>query len=376
MEPRRRRRRHDLRRPLFAGSAVVLAGLLLGWSAVIPAAAKTVEFTISDSRITESSGLATDAPDERYWTVNDSGDAGVAYALDPDGDVQGTLDFRVEPVDVEAVGFHDGRLYVADIGDNREQRDFVTVYFFDEAEPADQPVVYKAYDFAYPDGAHDAETLLVDDDGRLYIVTKGASGGIYAAPESPERQGVNQLERVGDAPAFVTDGTVLADGRIVLRTYVSVEVLDPGSYEVTARAATPAQKQGESITTTIDGTSLLIGSEGKRSKVLRIDIPSSLDQAPKPSSDPPETTSASPTTTPKAGSTTKAKASSTTKPKADPTTQRDPRIRRGISGRRTICRRTPTRTSGTDRAGTLAALGVAAAVAVVAAGVVIAVRRP
>ena len=58
---------------------------------------------------------------------------------------------------------------------------------------------------------------------------------------------------MGDAPAYVTDGTVLADGSIALRTYVSVEVVDPGSYEVTARAATPAQKQGESITTTIDG---------------------------------------------------------------------------------------------------------------------------
>ena len=61
----------------------------------------------------------------------------VAYALDADGDPQGTLEFRVDPVDVEAVAFHDGRLYVADIGDNRERRDFVTVYFFDDAEPSD-----------------------------------------------------------------------------------------------------------------------------------------------------------------------------------------------------------------------------------------------
>jgi hypothetical protein len=176
---------------------------------------------------------------------------------------------------------------------------------------------------------------------------------------------------VGDAPAFVTDGTVLADGRIVLRTYVSVEVLDPRSYEVTARAATPAQKQGESITTTIDGKSLLIGSEGKRSKVLRIDIPSSLDQAPKPSSDPPERPSASPTGAPKAGSTTKPKASSTTKPKVDRTGSATPGSGEGSGSADDL-----PEDAGTDRAGTLAALGVAAAVAVVAAGVVIAVRRP
>jgi hypothetical protein len=255
VEPRRRGRRHyPLRHPV-SGLTAALVVLLLGWSAVLPAAAETVEFTITDSRITESSGLATDAPNERYWTVNDSGDAGVAYALDPDGDLQGTLEFRVDPVDVEAVAFHDGRLYVADIGDNRERRDLVTVYFFDDAEPSDQPVVFKAYDFSYPDGAHDAETLLVDGDGRLYIVTKGATGGIYAAPASPQRQGVNELERVGDAPAYVTDGTVLTDGSIVLRTYVSVDVLDPSSYEITARAASPAQRQGESVTSTIDGSS-------------------------------------------------------------------------------------------------------------------------
>lgn len=366
MEPMRRRRRHDPLRPLITVSAVVLAGLLLSWSEALPAAADTVEFTITDSRITESSGLATDASNERYWTVNDSGDAGMAYALDADGDVQGTLEFRVEPVDVEAVAFHEGRLYVADIGDNRERRDLVTVYVFDDAEPSDQPVVYKAYDFSYPDGAHDAETLLVDGDGRLYIVTKGATGGVYAAPASPERQGVNELERVGDAPAYVTDGTVLEDGRIVLRTYVSVEVLDPSSYKVTARAATPTQKQGESITTTIDGSSLLVGSEGKRSKVLRVDVPSTLDEAPKPSSDPPKTTSASPTSTPKA--------TATAKPTAKPTTSASPGSGEGPAAADDLPDEADA--SRTDRTGTLAALGLAAAVAVVAAGVVIAVRRP
>ena len=200
MEPSTRRRR-TVRRCATAALAVALTSTLLGWSVALPAAADTVEFTIADPDITESSGLATDADAERYWTVNDSGDAGIAYALDDQGETQGTLEFRVEPVDVEAVAFHEGRLYVADIGDNRSRRDTVTVYFFDDAAPATEPVVYKAYDFSYPDGPHDAETLLVDGDGRLFIVTKGAEGGIYAAPSSPSRQGVNELERVGDAPA-------------------------------------------------------------------------------------------------------------------------------------------------------------------------------
>lgn len=351
MEPARGGRRTGRTARSAVLGAATLA--LLGWSAALPAAADTVEFTISDSRIDESSGLATDAANERYWTVNDSGDDGIAYALDSAGETEGTLEFRAEPTDVEAVALYDGRLYVADIGDNSERRDFVTVYFFDDAEPGDGAETYKAYDFSYPDGPHDAETLLVDGDGKLFIVTKGDSAGIYAAPSSPSRQGVNALERVGDAPSYVTDGTVLPDGRFALRTYVSIEVIDPSSYEVVARAATPAQKQGESITTTFDGDELLIGSEGKTSKVLRVAVPTSAGEAPTGEASPPSTSSPEP-----APDTTDA---------AEPTEES------------TVGAGADADTDGPgalSRQGTLAAMGIAAVVAVVAGAVVVLVRRP
>ena len=362
MEPSTRRPR-TVRRRVAAALAGVLALTLLGWSVALPAAAATVEFTITDPDIIESSGLATDTEAQRYWTVNDSGAAGIAYALDDRGETQGTLEFRVEPVDVEAVAFHEGRLYVADIGDNRARRDSVTVYFFDDAAPATKPVVYKAYDFSYPDGPHDAETLLVDGDGRLFIVTKGVEGGIYAAPTSPSRQGVNELERVGDAPAFVTDGTVLPDGRFALRTYVSVEIVDPDSYEVVARAATPAQKQGESITTTFDGKDLLVGSEGRRSKVLRMDVPTALDAAPTPSASPPSTSpspSATQTQSPSAtgGAASPSPSGGEDSAASEDDVPEDPGA------------------SATSRQGTLAALGLAAAIAIVAGSVVVLIRRP
>lgn len=336
-------------RPALRVLAAAVAGMLFGWLSVLPAAADEVAFTITDSRITESSGLATDAENKRFWTVNDSGDSGIAYALDDSGDTEGTLKFRADPVDVEAVAFHRGRLYVADIGDNRARRESVTVYFFD-AEPADQPVIYKAYDFAYPDGPHDAETLLVDDDGRLFVVTKEAKAGIYAAPASPSRLGVNQLKRVADAPSYVTDGTVLADGRFALRTYVSVEVVDPDSYQVVARAALPAQKQGESITTTFDGAALLIGSEGKRSKVLRVDVPAGMDSVPSAASSPPDAPGSSAT------------AHATDAATAEATAQA------GESPADSVA-------SATNREGTMVAIGLAAALAVVAGIVVALVRR-
>ena len=166
-----------------------------------------------------------------YWTVNDSGDRGVAYGLSPTGKVLGTLNYRAQPEDVEAVAVFEDRLYIADIGDNNEEREFVTVYYFDDPRASGLTVSYRAWDFAYPDGPHDAETLLVNEKGRLYIVTKGAEGGVYIAPSEPSREGVNELRKVGEAPAMVTDGTFLPGGeQIALLTPGSVEVVDADKY--------------------------------------------------------------------------------------------------------------------------------------------------
>jgi hypothetical protein len=266
-----------VRRALRSAVALLAAlGLVIGLP-LAAAAEDTVAFTITDSRIIESSGLARDTKAESYWTVNDSGDEGVAYRISPNGKVTGTLEYRADPVDVEAVAMHDGRLYVADIGDNDADRELVTVYYFNDARAADQSVAYRSWEFRYPDGAHDAETLLVNDEGRLYIVTKGAAGAVYAAPTSPERTAVNELERVGDAPAAVTDGTFLPGGdRIALLTYFGrVEVLDAKSYRKVDELTFPAQRQPESLTVSLSGKSLLVGSEGEDSKVYAVPMPSS-----------------------------------------------------------------------------------------------------
>ena len=169
---------------------------------------------------------------------------------------------------------HENRLYVADIGDNNARRRFVRVYVFTNPRADGLTVTYHAYDFRYPDGPQDAETLLINDSGRLFIVTKGREAAIYEAPAKPERQGVNELEQVGLAPSNVTDGTFLPGGdRIALLTYSSVEVIDATSYEVMASAPIPDQPQAESLTLSMDQSSLLVGSEGKKSKVYSMRVP-------------------------------------------------------------------------------------------------------
>ena len=262
---------------------LLLAAVFLAIVPVVAGAEDTVAFTIKDARITESSGLAVDSDGNVYWTVNDSGDRGVAYGVGLDGEVQGSLNFRAQPQDVEAVAVYEDRLYVADIGDNSRQRSSVRVFFFKNPRANGLTVAYYAYDFRYPDGPHNAETLLVNDSGRLFIVTKGRKAAIYEAPLRPRRRGINELERVGVAPSNVTDGTFLPGGeRIALLTYRSVEVIDATSYEVVASAPIPDQPQAESLTLSLDERSLLVGSEGKKSKVYSMPVPSEATPTPTP----------------------------------------------------------------------------------------------
>jgi hypothetical protein len=315
-------------------TAVALALLLVGGLPAV-AAADTVAFSVKDSRVTESSGLARDVDAGLYWTANDSGSDGTVFGIDPKGAVRGTLNYRARPVDVEAVARHGDRLYVADIGDNNAVRDQVTVYYFTNPRANGLTVTYHAYDFRYPDGAHDAETLLVDGAGQLYIVTKEARGGIYAAPPAPSRSRTNLLRRVGDAPALVTDGVFLPDDQgIALLTYTSIEVLDPTSYAVEASAPIPRQQQAESLALSLKGDSLLVGSEGRNSKVFAVPVPGA----------------ATPTATP----------SATTGPSDS---GEDPNASDAAA-------------PSSSRRGTLLAVGLAGVVALVAGVVVTLVRRP
>jgi hypothetical protein len=337
-----------VRRVALGALALVMAmmGVLL-----VPgvAAAANLAFTITDKRIPESSGLTRDVAGKRYWTVNDSGDSAVAYALSRKGQVVGSFKYRADPKDVEAVAMYGRRLYVADIGDNTARRPFVTVYAFDNPPTDGSTVSYQAYDFAYPDGKHDAETLLVDSVGRLYIVTKGGKdAAIYAAPGVPSRQNLNRLVKVGAAPPYVTDGVfVPGDLEIAFRTYVSVVVVDAISYREVGASATPPQPQGESISVSMGGKALLVGSEGLPSKTYYMGFPKKVHDVPRAGATPPKNPSPTPT------------------PSASPS-----------SGDEDPAGDVPDDAAADQsRTGTLMALGLAGVVAVVAGVVVVVVRR-
>lgn len=265
--------------------------------------------TIKNPSVTESSGLvASRTLPGAYWTHNDSGDGPFIYAINTRGNSLGV--FRVTGAnarDWEDISIGPGPqpnrtyLYIGDIGDNGEKRDDIVVYRVAEpdlksaakgstkakpntTEPAE------AIRLKYPDGKHDAETLLVHPTtGNLYIVTKVtfANPVVYeaAAPLTPGK--TITMKRIGEVhvPSIfggaLTGGSVSPDGRrVALCDYFQ-------GYELVLPARSTnfddiwkekmtgfdlgKRQQGESIAYRLDGNALLATSEGKEFDLIQVE---------------------------------------------------------------------------------------------------------
>ncbi|SCG52297.1 hypothetical protein GA0070609_2642 [Micromonospora echinaurantiaca] len=299
-------------------AAVVLAVLAPTGAAAEPTPAPgTPVCQIRDDRLTEISGMV--ATDDGYVVVNDGADDEARrriFFLDADCAVTRTLRYPSRPRDTEdlAVGA-DGTIWVADIGDNDRSRQTVAVWKLTPG--AARPVLYR---MAYPDRPHDAEAMLVTGDGRPVIVSK-YSGVLYAASTALRPGATVPLTQVGQVrlPASttsnpfsllgrtaVTGAATAPDGdRVVLRTYADAFEFDVTGGDVIAALTSgtprvtplPDEPQGESITYSRDGRSLLTVSEtadqpaGTRPSILRYPV-----AAPSPAAMPPAATVAPPST--------------------------------------------------------------------------------
>lgn len=276
-----------------ASAAAALAALLLA------PGDPTLVLRLQDPRITESSGLTVSARhDGVLWTHNDGGSVALVMAVDRTGRTVATVRLRgIDPYDPEALApgrDPQGRpaLFLGDIGDNSYRRPDVSVFRFTEpSRLRDQTVTATWFKLTYPDGPHDAEALLVHPgDNRIWVATKDVfGGGLYQAPAQLRTDRPNPLTRIGDVPGLVTDGAFLPDGRFVLRTYLAAYLYAaPG--RLLGREILPEQQQGESVA--VDGSRLLVGSEGRDSPVYAVAIPSPTT---------PSTTSPTASPTPTAG---------------------------------------------------------------------------
>ncbi len=317
------------------GAALLAAAVLALLVPAVPVLADShgVDRPLRDPRIGESSGLAfSPQHDGVLWTHGDSGNPPVLYALGRDGRVAGTLRLQGgSDVDWEAMAaFRDrtGRalLAVGDIGDNDARRSRIEVAVV--AEPArlgrstDAPLLRLR--LTYPDGARDAEALVVDAArGRMFVVTKGFFGGdVYmvptagwngTAPPAGARPATRsaRLVQVGRVPVgLVTDGAAAPGGAVLLRSYGELAAFAPfplvegdETLRPVATDGTPRQRQGEGLALPADGRSALLSSEGVGEPVLRVALPGpvsaalSASAAPSPS----PTTRPNPSRTPSAG---------------------------------------------------------------------------
>lgn len=229
----------------------------------------SVDVTYQDQAIVEASGLVV--RDGFFVTVNDSGDGGRIFTVDGSGRTVGTTSWADDPIDTEALApAGDGEVWVGDIGDNPGVRSSIAVLKVSYG-PGDRAVTPESYELVYPDGAHDAETLLAQPrTGQLFVVTKDVFGGtMYAAPRELSADGPNELTAVVDTSGFVTDGSFFPDGHsYVLRDYGNAAIYSFPDHERLASFRLPSQQQGEGISVAEDG-SVHLNTEGQFSDVLQ-----------------------------------------------------------------------------------------------------------
>jgi hypothetical protein len=258
-------------------------------AAAAPQCAPSAELvTIAELR--EASGVAASRRTPgRLWAHNDSGEP-VLFALDTSGAVAGRV--RVEGAAVEdweavAVGPCPAGscLYIGDVGDNDADRERITIYRLAEPSGATGSTqVTDVFHGAYPDGAHDAEALLIAPDGRVHIVTKGETGpvALYRFPAGARPGTTLRLEPVGRPRESggqrrgerITDGAVSPDGEwVALRgshalMFFRAADFFAGRWREAGRVSLDSlgEPQGEGVAFGADRAIYVMGEGGGRSR--------------------------------------------------------------------------------------------------------------
>lgn len=248
---------------------------------------------LRDDRIDECSGLAVSSKnDNLLWVHNDSGDISRVFLINNSGETQAVFNFNAPVIDCEDIALYAPKsakpqLFVGDIGDNRANRDHISIYKFYEPNLATKSlneVAVKGVEelkFRYPDGPRDAECLMVDQhDQKIYIISKREdSVGVYSAPLKSSTDKINLLKKEeklffpGPPGAkWITAGDISRDGRKVLvKSYMFIFYWNRKPYETIPECLKRSfitllykpEPQGEAIGFCRDGKSYYTISEGK-----------------------------------------------------------------------------------------------------------------
>ncbi|MGB7211317.1 MAG: hypothetical protein WBC97_01705 [Gemmatimonadales bacterium] len=213
------------------------------------------QIPLQDRRIPESSGVVVSRLQPGVlWTFNDSGNPPDIFATDTAGRARGrwrilgAVDRDWEAMTIGPGPCRSGQcLYIGEIGDNESRYAAVALYRLDEpiVTDRDDSIPYRGkLVFRYPDGPHDAESLIVDSTGDAYVVTKPRvrRPEVFRIPASAwgrrdtvvaELTDSLDLDPRAGVEMWVTDASLALDGRTVaLRTYSYLYLyrLDPGGH--------------------------------------------------------------------------------------------------------------------------------------------------
>jgi hypothetical protein len=247
-------------------------GLAPGAVIMPTAAANTSEQCRFDSRhLPAISGMTLSGVHKNIvWAHNGSGHKPRLYALDTRTcAIRAVLKIRgIAAVDTEAIAAGtraDGTpvLWWGDIGDKAWKRAHIAVHEIPEpTELANATIRPTSYRVRLPQ-AGDAEALLADGD-RLWVIGRSAMAGtIWKLPRPLRAGGTSHAKGVGAEGSLVTDAAFRPGGGYAVRDYTQVRIYDgrpPG--RLVARLELPAQAQGEAMTWTADGRSLLLAGQG------------------------------------------------------------------------------------------------------------------
>ncbi len=248
---------------------------------------------VRDAGLDELSGLvASRRTPGLLWAIEDSGAEPRLSAVRENGTVAGHWSVSgAENVDWEDIAAGPGPdgpvLYAADTGDNNERRDDVVLYRVPEpvtATGGGTTGPAQRLTLTYPDGAHDAEAVVVDPRrGTLLIFTKSLLGAsVYALSDPPFGRATSaKLRRVGNGPlAMATAADVSADGTTVaVRGYFSFVVWqrrgnEPLTQTVRRQPCTSPtgldDGQGEALALSKGGGTAWTVAEGTNPPLLRL----------------------------------------------------------------------------------------------------------
>lgn len=263
---------------------------------------------IHDQRISESSGLTVSALHSGVlYTVNDSGNDPILFALDESGHTLAELGLPITAADIEAMDAYadaDGaHILVADVGDNLRWRPHIWLHVF--AEPAvlnDQQLhLSRSIQVSLPNGPRDIEAVAIDRPrNRVLLLSKrhyppelfsiplSASGAVTAMqlqdfPNWPRPTELD-LERnaTGGQYKYMPGGMDIAGQHLLITTYKPLLLIDLAQPQEPPRwIDMPEIGQREAISF-IDGSDrvALFTRERSRTKgyadVFRIELPANL----------------------------------------------------------------------------------------------------